>query len=188
MKIFLNLLPPEQKAELVRRFYWRFFLGQWFLVFLIIIAAAGVMGILYFRIQLEGNRQEKAAAAQITEEHKVEYTRYEEKFEVTNRAVRSAGGFIALHTSFSDVLRQIEALLPPNTKIEKLATQNYKVFLTGTTDTRETFLVFQENLKRNNCFEAVNTPLSNLFAETNVQFEIDFTIKQECLRGSVPKI
>jgi hypothetical protein len=43
----------------------------------------------------------------------------------------------------------------------------------------------QENIKQNSCLEALNTPLSNLFSETNVQFQIDFTVKQECLRGTI---
>lgn len=188
MKIFLNLLPPERKASIERRFYWRFFLGQWFLVALIIMAAAGVLGALYFRIQLESKQKQVAGASKITTEHKVEYTKYEEKFEATNRAVRAASGFLTLHTSFSELLRQIELVLPPNTKIEKISTQSYKIFLTGTTDTRDTFLVLQENIKKNSCFESVNAPLSNLFSETNVHFEIDFIVKSECLRGSVPKI
>lgn len=188
MKIFLNLLPPERKRELVRRFYWRFFLGQWFLVTLIVMSAVVVMGFLYFRIQIESKKAQVEGAAKITTEHKVEYTRYEEKFENTNKSVRSAGGFVALHTSFSDLLRQIELVLPPNTRIEKISTHSYKVFLVGTTDTRDTFLTFQKNLQQNTCFESVNTPLSNLFSETNVQFEIDFTVKAECLRGVAPKI
>ncbi len=146
------------------------------------------MAVLYFRIELESRQKQAAGAAQVTAEHKEEYDRYEEKFEATNKSVRAAGGYLALHTSFSDLLRQIEALLPPNTRIEKISTQSYKIFLTGTTDTRDTFLRFQENLKQNPCFESVNAPLSNLFSETNVQFEIDFSVKPECLRGSVPKI
>jgi hypothetical protein len=60
--------------------------------------------------------------------------------------------------------------------------------LVGTADTRDTFLALQRNLQENSCFEAVNTPLSNLFSETNVQFEIDFIVKPECLRGVAPKI
>ncbi len=188
MKIFLNLLPPERKADIVSQFYWRFFLGQWFLVFLIALAAVGVMGGLYFRVYFEGKQQQAAGASQITTEHQVEYSRYEEKFESTNRAVRAANNFLIRHTSFSDLLRRIEVLLPPNTKIEKIATESYKIFLTGTADTRDTFLVLQENIQNDACFESVHAPLSNLFVETDVQFELDFTVKAECLRGMVPKL
>lgn len=188
MKIFLNLLPPERKHDIVKRFYWRFFLGQWFLVLLIALSAVVVMGLLYFRVQLAVRHQQAAGAAHVTTEHKAEYERYEEKFEATNKIVRRTGGFLTLHTSFSELLRQVEAVLPPNTRIEKVATQDYKIFLTGTTDTRDTFLALQENIKKNTCFKDVNTPLNNLFSETNVQFEIDFKVKEECLRGSVPKL
>lgn len=188
MKIFLNLLPPERKAQLVKRFYWRYFLGQWFLVFLIALLCLGAMIGFYFQAQAEGNQQEKMKAALLTGEHQQEYQKYEEKFEESNRAVRSAGAFLTLHTSFSYLLNQIEEALPENTKIDKISTQSYHVFLIGNADTRDTFLRFQDNIKNNACFENVNTPLSNLFSETNVQFEIDFIVKAECLRGSVPKL
>lgn len=188
MKIFLNLLPPERKTDIVRQFYWRFFLGQWFIFFLISLIAVLVMGALYLRVHFDGKQYQAVSSGQITTQHQAEYSRYEEKFEATNRAVRSANGFLALHTSFSELLRHIESILPPNTKIEKISTQSYKVFLTGTADTRDTFLALQENIKNHSCFESVTTPLSNLFSETNVQFELDFTVKPECLRGSSPKI
>lgn len=188
MKIFLNLLPPERKAKIVSQFYWRYFLGQWFLVFLIACMALLIMTALYFRVHLEKKQQQLAGAAKASTEHQVEYARYEEKFESTNTSVQSANNFLSLHTSFSDLLRRIEELLPPNTKIEKISTKSYQVFLTGTTDTRDTFLTLQENIKKDACFESVNTPLSNLFSETNVQFEIDFLVTAECLRGTVPKL
>lgn len=188
MKIFLNLLPPERKAQLVKRFYWRYFLGQWFLVFLVTLLVLGAMIGFSFQAQLEGNQQEKIKADLLTGEHQQEYQRYEEKFEEGNRIVRSANAFLTLHTSFSYLLSQLEESLPENTKIDKISTQSYQVFVIGNTDTRDTFLRFQENIKNNTCFEAVNTPLSNLFSETNVQFEIDFIVKPECLRGSVPKL
>lgn len=146
------------------------------------------MGLLYFRVQLVAKHQQAEAATKVTEEHRVEYQRYEEKFEATNKVVRKTGGFLVLHTSFSEVLRHVETTLPANTRVEKIATQDYRVFLSGVTDTRDTFLTLQENIKANQCFENLNTPLNNLFSETNVQFEVDFTIKEECLRGSVPKL
>jgi hypothetical protein len=163
-------------------------LGQWFLVFLIALSAVIIMGLLFFRVHLAAKHQQAVADANITSEHEEEYQRYEDKFEETNKVVRRTGGFLTLHTSFSELLRLIEGVLPPNTRIEKVFTQDYQVFLTGNTDTRDTFLTLQENIKNNSCFENVNAPLANLFSETNVHFEIDFTVKAECLRGSVPKL
>lgn len=188
MKIFLNLLPPERKGSIIRQFYWRFFLGQGFIVFLISLVVVFVMGALYLRVYFEGRWEQLEDISQASTEQQAQYSRYEEKFEATNRTARSTAGFLTLHTSFSELLRHIENVMPANTKIEKISTQSYKVFLTGTADTRDTFLALQENIKSDSCFESLTTPLSNLFSETNVQFEIDFTIKPECLRGSTPKI
>ena len=188
MKIFLNLLPPERKKAIVRKFYWRFFLGQWFLVFLISLLAVGIMGALFFRVVFEGRYRQQAGEARITTEHQLEYARYEEKFDAANRSTQSVNTFLSLHTSFSELLKQLEEALPPETVIERISTQDYKIFLTGMTNNRDTFLLLQENLKKNTCFTNLNTPLSNLFSEKDVHFEIDFLVKSECLRGSVPKL
>ncbi len=186
MKIFLNLLPPERKEGLIRNYYWQFFLGKWFLVFLFILMLLATMAFMYGKVYL----QQKALIALSTEtksEHQKQYADFEKKFEETNSQVRSANGFLTLHTSFSKVLAEIESILPSGVLLEKISTQEYKIFLTGTADTRETFLIMQENIKKNSCFESLNTPLSNLFSETNVQFQLDFSVKQECLRGILSK-
>jgi hypothetical protein len=121
-------------------------------------------------------------------EHQVQYDNFENKFEEANKKVRATYGFLFLHTSFSSLLSSIELLLPTGVHLEKISTKEYKVFLTGVADTREAFLEMQENIKKNDCFESLNTPLSNLFSETNVQFQVDFTVKQECLRGNALKL
>lgn len=188
MKIFLNLLPPEQKKRMVKRFHWRYFLAQWFMVLLLSIFAFAFVAVLYTRVEFEKKHQVANNASQKTGSYQEEYERYHEKFEASNTTLKSAAGFLTLHTSFSSLLLQIEEAVPENSRIEKISTQSYKVFITGTTDTRDSFLRFQENIKNNACFESVNNPLSNLFSETDVHFEIDFTVKKECLRGSVPKL
>ena len=188
MKIFLNLLPPELKRQMVKRFYWRYFLGQWFLVFLLSLLVLTCLLALYVRVEFEGKQAVLEDASQASGSYQKEYQGYQEKFEATNKTLKSTAGFLTLHTSFSSLLQQIEEAVPPNTKIEKISTQSYKVFVTGNTDNRDTFLRFQENIKNNSCFEAVNNPLSNIFSETNVHFEIDFVVKQDCIRGTTPKL
>jgi hypothetical protein len=187
MKIFLNLLPPERKKELVRTYYWQFFLrrGLWsfFAMFLLVIVAGLIYGQTYLRYK--GVMAEKTATKS---EHQMQYDNFENKFEETNNKVRSTHGFLFLHTSFSSLLLEIEALLPEGVRLEKLATKEYKVFLTGVAETREGFLTMEENIKKNSCFESLNTPLSNLFSETDVQFQVDFTVKQDCLRGNTLKL
>lgn len=188
MKIFLNLLPPERKEQMTKRFYWRYFLGQWFMIFLIALLALFVMGGLYFQVTLQEKNQKESFMVSTDSERQKEYENYQKTFEEASRKVKQGSAFLSLHTSFSFLFDQLESTLPEGVRIEKVSTQSYKVFLTGSADTRENFLRFQDALQKNTCFESLNVPLSNLFSENDVQFQVDFLVKKECLRGSVPKI
>jgi Tfp pilus assembly protein PilN len=77
----------------------------------------------------------------------------------------------------------LTAALPGGVRVQKLVTKEYQVLLSGTADTREAFLQMEAALKKDSCFTQFNAPLSNLFTETNVSFQIDFVVKEECLRG-----
>jgi Tfp pilus assembly protein PilN len=187
MKIFLNLLPPQRKQELVNNYYWQFFLIKGMLVLLAALLLVAVALLIQGRVYL--SYKQVMSDEQIGKsEHQIQYDNFETKFEETNGKVQKTQKFFSLHTSFSGLLSDIENLLPAGVRLEKLSTKEYTVFLTGVADTRETFLEMEENIKKNTCFESLNTPLSNIFSETNVQFTLDFAVKQECLRGNIFKL
>lgn len=109
---------------------------------------------------------------------------YEASFEEANASAKAVLKYEASHPSFTGLMEKIATLIPQDTLLTRLSTKDYKVFLTGTAQTRDGLLQFQENLKNDPCFESVNAPLSNLFSEQNVAFEIDFTVTAECLQGN----
>ena len=54
--------------------------------------------------------------------------------------------------------------------------------LSGIAGTREDLLLFEQQLKSSACVEKVDVPLSNLFSQKNLEFQIEFSITLECLR------
>jgi len=66
--------------------------------------------------------------------------------------------------------------------MKKIETSDYSVLLTGKAKSRDDLITFKENLEKEECFSNVNLPLSNLVAQKDVEFQIDFSIKKECLR------
>ena len=54
--------------------------------------------------------------------------------------------------------------------------------LLGIAGTREDLLLFEQQLKSSACVEKVDVPLSNLFSQKNLEFQIEFSITLECLR------
>jgi Tfp pilus assembly protein PilN len=182
MKIFLNLLPPERKESLVNVFYAKTFLARLIIVAGLFLLADTVLGVYYFR-SLQHDKNALAQAGANNTSAQEEYRAYQDTFETINQKTRSTDGYLTLHTSFSWLLAEIENALPGGVRIQKLVTKEYQVLLSGTADTREAFLQMEAALKQDSCFTQFNAPLSNLFTETNVSFQIDFMVKEECLRG-----
>jgi hypothetical protein len=181
MKIFLNLLPPQRKESLVNAFYARTFLARLILIVFLFLLVDGVLGMYFFR-----SFQKEKIISPISSgapNGQAEYRAYQETFESMNQKTRAASGYLTLHTSFSWLLSEIEAALPGGVRVQKLVTKEYQVLLSGTADTREAFLQMESALKKDACFSQFNAPLSNLFTETNVSFQLDFMVKEECLRG-----
>jgi hypothetical protein len=184
MKIFLNLLPPEKKAALASQFRWRFFLSQWLFVLCLFLILLGCTGFLLMTTRQETKVQRERTKVTNGEEQKT-FDEYEKKFTETNKTMKMTAGYLAFHTSFDTVLQKIESLTPEGIRMQKITTTDYKILLAGTAETREVFLLFEENIKKNGCFTNVNAPLSNLFSEKDVEFVIDFLVKAECLQGNM---
>ena len=182
MKIFLNLLPPERKESLVNAFYAKTFLVHLIIVAGLFLVVDAVLGAYLFRsLQHEKQMVDQAGTNNVSAQE--EYRSYQDTFETINQKTRSTDGYLKLHTSFSWLLAEIESALPGGVRVQKLVTKEYQVLLSGTADTREAFLQMEAALKQDSCFTQFNAPLSNLFTETNVSFQIDFMVKEECLRG-----
>lgn len=183
MKIFLNLLPPEKKLELRRRFYAKLFLWQWFTVFLMSLVFVTVVAGAYFVITWQQKSSELDAAVPNTGGQE-KLAQYEASFAEANESAKTVLHYEALHPSFTAMLEKINSLLPEKITLKKLSTKDYHVYMTGEAATRSDFLTLQENLKNERCFQSINAPISNLFAEQNVSFEIDFLVLPECLQGN----
>lgn len=86
------------------------------------------------------------------------------------------------HLSFVQVFLLLDTLTPEGITVDHLATKNYTILLTGKAKNREDLLLFDQKLKESSCIEKVNIPISNLFSQENVEFQVDFDIKNECLK------
>lgn len=185
MKILLNLLPEENKNNIQRKLHFRFFLWQLFLIFLLEVFYLGILVSVYFildfqlqSLQAIGRQYDTAHAEQKT------LDTYQRKFKEMNGAVDVIGAIERDHLSFAQIFVLLAAVMPENVVVDRLTTKNYTVMLTGQAATRDDLLVFDARLKEAACAEHVNVPLSNLFSQENVEFQIDFGIKKECLTNN----
>lgn len=185
MKTLLNLLPESKKKEIQNRFHFRFFLWQLFLVFSLEICYLIILLCIYFILDYQfeslrktGEQYDAAYAEQKT------LDTYQKKFKEINETVEEVGKIERDHFSFTRVFLLLESIVPERVAVEHLTTKEYTVMLTGQAATRDDLLAFDARLKESECIKSVNIPISNLFSQDNVEFQIDFEIKTECLKNT----
>lgn len=81
------------------------------------------------------------------------------------------------------LFEKLSGAVPDEVSISKMANRNYKVYLAGISNTREDLLKMKESFSQEGCFTDVNLPLSNLVSKDDVAFQIEFNIKEECIKN-----
>lgn len=192
MKTLLNLLPEENKKDIQHKAHSRFFLWQLFLLFALEIFYVGILVGTYIILDSQfqnlsvvtgqqsnaGNSTQKRASFVLLDI-------YQKKFKETNATVDMIENIQKNHFSFTQIFLLLDTLLPDGIVIDQLTTKNYKVFLTGIATKRDDLLLFDGKLKGSSCIINVNVPISNLFSQENIDFQLDFEVKKECLKKSV---
>lgn len=77
-------------------------------------------------------------------------------------------------------LRVIADISPEGVKLTNIHIEKQHVRLTGFSKTREEFLAFQENLKRDS-FKNLNSPISNLVSPKDFSFMVEFDVEKNYL-------
>lgn len=183
MKTLLNLLPEENKKSIQRKLHFRFFLWQLFLVCTLEVFYLSILVSIYFILdfQLQGLQTiEQQYETAYTEQRMLDM--YQKKFKDTNATVEVIGEIEQNHFSFTQIFLLLDALLPKGVAVNHLTTVNYTVMLSGQAATRDDILALEGKLKETACVKNVNVPLSNLFSQENIDFQIDFEMQKECLQ------
>lgn len=183
MKILLNLLQEEKRKDIQKRFYLRFFLWQIFLALALETFYLVTLASIYFTIdfQLQSLQNIGQQYDAVHSEQKTLDT-YRKKFKETNVLMETVGKIERYRFSFSGVFFLLDVVLPESVLIDRLTTKEYTVLLAGRAATRDDLLSFESRLKKSECVKNVNVPLSNLFAQENVDFQMDFEMRKECLQ------
>ena len=188
MRILLNLLPEEKRELLSSRFYSRFFLWQTSLILLLVIFYAGILGGMYFLLHYQKN----AGGADLSsfDQYSVEakkLAQYQDEFKRINGLTKEVSSYLEHHLEWGKLFVLLDQITPVDVSFFELTTKDYTVSLVGQAVTREAFLAFEAALKASACTSDVKVPISNLFAQTEVDFQVDFNIRRECLLNQKEK-
>lgn len=182
MKIYLDLLPEDRKSELHRNKVFRMTIWQEINFLFPLMLLAGVLfGInMLLELQREGVITENANVQ--SKGQYQELNTYENKFKATNEMSANISKLQNRHLRWSDELYRLSSLIPEGVSIENISTKNYKFMVVGMAKTRDDLLDMRDILNSDKCISDLNIPLSNMVQREDVDFQMDFSIKEECLR------
>lgn len=184
MKVLLNLLPEENKLIVRRKHFDRFLFRQSVMLISVVVFYLGVLWSVFLIVHENRKFIESAGrTSQLVRSEAAELSAFETKFREANMVAGQANGFLESGPDWASFLVRMERLVPQGVSLSALATKGNRVSLSGSAKTREDFLVFESALKRDPCLTGFVIPVSNLFSEANVEFQLDFSVSEECLIG-----
>jgi Tfp pilus assembly protein PilN len=108
---------------------------------------------------------------------------FEEKFKQVNVLDQQLAKIQTGHLNWYNLFSELSNRTPAGIYINDLSTKDYSVFLVGKAKTRDNLLEFKNQLESSPCFQNVNVPLSDLVVKTDVVFQIDLKITENCLKN-----
>ncbi|MFA5777043.1 MAG: PilN domain-containing protein [Parcubacteria group bacterium] len=182
MRIYLNLLPEYKKEEIKKKVAFLKIIRNEVLFAVPILAFFVILATVNFSLKLR--MQEIGDSFRIDDSPKEyeELEKYEEKFKDINSKAMYKYKIQKNNLNWSGIFYKINDIIADDVYLSDLVTADYGMSLAGKAKTRDDFLKFQENIKAEECFSDVETPLSSLVSKENVGFQINFKIKEDCLK------
>lgn len=184
MKVWINLLPEDKKKIVQRKHLDRFLFRQAVLLLSVTAFYLAVLGTVLFIV-----RQDRIFFGSVVAQESAprqesdELLRYESAFRDANALASRMNLYKDSRPDWAGFLLRLDRLVPKNVYMGSIATKEGRVFLSGTAATRDDFLALESSLKGDECLADFQTPVSNLFSEKDVVFQMDFSVRPSCLIG-----
>ncbi len=173
----INLLPPEYKKELnlEEKFRLSMILGICIFVFLVSLA----LMLATIRIYLAGQIQEEKFFSSLSTKVTQTNVLVSQDIRNTNTNFSRLLQFYKRRPLVSTTIDHISQDLPFDISLDTLDISSSAVSLQGFSPTRDTLLVFRNNLLKDTTFSNIDFPISNLVNEANIHFVIRMSVKTQ---------
>jgi hypothetical protein len=182
MEIKINLIPPYRKEEITKskrlKLVMRIGMAIFSIAVLFFSFLFGVYKILEINYLVVSDFQKSSA-------DKDKYERIKQldgEFQKINIQMADLISIKEDQFYWSNMFIRLSHLVIPGVSLDNVATKDYAVFLVGKANNRDNLILFKEKLEREECFSDINLPLSNLVSKEDIDFQIDFKIKSDCLK------
>ena len=174
----LNLLPPHVKKELELKAVvrWLKFFCTSLIAALLIFVILGANSFAYLYIIARG--QAKLIDTKTNTEDFQRLKEIESKIVQANQEVIRLSSLQDSFVCLTPILEEITELRSKGIDLDLMSYQasvnDGKI--TGTADTRENYIKFEDGLKNHKLFVNIESPLSNIIKKENLNFVLDFQI------------
>lgn len=182
MNILLNLLPEDKKSHLKDRVRSRFVFSQMLMILFfyglyVVMLAGSFFSLQHNETSFQGmSRQLESGGS------RKELLQIEKKFQEVNREVEVVATLNRGHLHFTELLLKIDHALPLGITLTSLSTKDYAVSMAGKAADRNDAVILERNLNDEACFTSVNIPPSTWLSPKDISFQIDFSVKKECIK------
>jgi Tfp pilus assembly protein PilN len=182
MEIKLNLIPPLRKKEIEKAYILRMIIRWQMETFLILLILLALLWQVNCILKIESDSSLKQIEMSRQSFFYKDMQDYKEKIKNANAQVADVEKIQREQIYWSKLLDKINKIIFPGIEIDSLGTEDYQVFLTGMADNRDALASFKEKLTQESCFTEVDFPLANLVNKENLIFQMQFTVKEECVK------
>ena len=174
--IKLNLLPPKEKeeAKLDDFIHWLTFFATPISIFLIIFVL--LLGGTFFSLFVMTKAQEEAIKIWESDSKIQEFFQTEEEIAKLNQILVQVYSKQEETISWTLILEEISKIMPSGAYLTNLSYNKDKniISLIGWANERKDVLSVKKLLEENPLFEQVNSPLSNLLKQREINFSFNF--------------
>lgn len=182
MEIKINLLPEEKKREVRKKKQYHLIVWQSLLFGCLLVFYLGILLGIRFMLDFQLKGLENIDAIEAKGQAFQEIDAAEKKFQEVNAKIGELTKFRQEHILWSRLFVEMDRLIPEGILFDKVSTTDRKVSVSGKAETRDILLKFQEKLNGSECFRDARVPLSDLFSQKDIDFQLDVEMKQECLK------
>jgi len=182
MEVKLNLIPKYRKDEIAKTNLLKLIL-QWetgaaFVLAIFFGLLMSLNYVLQFNLDAQTSELENGQSKDKYEKISVMGS----NFKVANAVVLADESMQKDQLYWSILFQKMNDKIPDGISVSKLANKNYKILVAGVADTRDTLIGMRDNFSQEDCFSDVNLPLSNLVSKDNIAFQIEFNVKESCIK------
>lgn len=185
MRIYLDLLPEDKKKELKRKKTFRLIIKREVLFAFPLIVFLVILFNIYVVLGIQKENISSSGMHEQTQGQYKELKDYEDKFKQTNDLTIALTRMQKEHIHWSWLINKISEITPAGIFLNGISTKDYQVLLIGKAKSRDDLMAFKDVMEKMGCAEQVTVPLSNLVTKDNVDFQMDFMVKPECLKDKL---